>query len=137
MLKLKEAEPPRRYLVQDLCKEPNVHLALDGFIHLVNLYDTTLLAAMGCPEAGNATVNKAWGSLPSRTPSFRENRQGPSKWVEPPRARRPEGQAVNWAEPILKGGRGRGLDTPPGRDDLENETLSLSKRRAEVEKCSR
>ena len=58
MLKLKEAEPPRRYLVQDLCKEPNVHLALDGFIHLVNLYDTTLLAAMGCPEAGNATVNK-------------------------------------------------------------------------------
>ena len=59
MLKLKEAELPRRYLVQDLCKEPNLHLALDGFIHLVYLYDTTLLAAMGCPEAGNGTVNKA------------------------------------------------------------------------------
>ena len=59
MLKLKEAEPPRRYLVQDLCKETNLHLALDGFIHLVYLYDTTLLAAMGCPEAGNGTVNKA------------------------------------------------------------------------------
>lgn len=96
-----------------------------------------LLGAMDCPEAGNTTVNKARGSLPSRTPSFRENRQGPSKWVEPSRAQRPEGQAVNWAEPILRGGRGRGLDVPPGRGDLETETLSLSKRRAEVKKCSR
>ena len=92
---------------------------------------------MDCPEAGNATVNKARGSLPSRTPSFRENRQGPSKWVEPSGAQRPEGQAVNWAEPILRGRRGRGLDVPPGRGDLETETLSLSKRRAEVKKCSR
>lgn len=63
-IKTQEAEPPKRCLVQDLCKETGVHLALDGFIHLINLYYAPLLGAMCCPEDGDATVNKAGGGDP-------------------------------------------------------------------------
>ena len=62
-IKTQEAEPPRRCLVQDLCKEAGVHLAFNGFIHLINLYGAPLLGATCCPEDGDATVNKAGGIL--------------------------------------------------------------------------